>query len=96
MEIISQKRFINEALKAHNGYRAKHQVPNLELDSKLSEFAYEWSEKLALEGSLKYEDGQYLNKPIGENILRVKLTKKLYFSGLFINNLKLNQIFNVA
>lgn len=51
------------------------------MDDNLSNLAVEWAEKLASEDRLKYRDGEYLKQPIGENILRVKLNSKLYFSG---------------
>lgn len=85
MSLISQNRFSNEALKAHDQYRAKHHVSPLELDDNLSNLAVEWAEKLASEDRLKYRDGEYLKQPIGENILRVKLNSKLYFSGKILN-----------
>ena len=81
MSIISQKRFSNEALKVHNKYRSKHQVSELELDKNLCESAQDWAEHLAESSSLKYRNGEYLKEPVGENILRVKLGSKLYFSG---------------
>ena len=81
---MNQKKFISEALKAHNELRSKHQAANLELDSHLCDVAIEWAEHLAQYETLKYRDGNYLNnlsQPYGENILRVKLGQKNYFSG---------------
>jgi len=78
---MTQKRFISEALKAHNELRSKHQTANLELDPTLCDEAKEWAEHLAQYETLNYRDGNYLNQPYGENILRVKLGQKYYFPG---------------
>lgn len=78
-KIISQKRFINEALEAHNKYRKLHDAPPLELDSNLTEIALEWAENLAENESLEYSNSVYKNEPVGQNILRAK-TK--YLAGI--------------
>lgn len=77
-KLISQKRFCDEALEAHNKYRRIHDAQQLELSSELTAQALEWVEKLAEIGSLKYRNARWLNEPIGENILR---TKVFYFGG---------------
>ncbi len=75
---ITQTRFINEALEAHNRYRKLHGCPALELDDKLSQMAAEWAEKLAVKDRLEYRDTEYKKEPLGENILRASC---VYFSG---------------
>ncbi|CAF0787118.1 unnamed protein product [Brachionus calyciflorus] len=76
--VISQRKFINEALDAHNKYRKLHDAPALELSNELTEQALEWAEHLAERGQLKYKNASLKNEPIGENILRAKI---FYLSG---------------
>lgn len=80
---ISQKRFIQEALIAHNELRAQHGVAPLELDDDLTRMALDWSDNLANTGSLKYSKRSYRGEEVGENILRCNLqgSGSIYFSG---------------
>lgn len=77
-KLISQTRFINEAIEAHNRYRSKHGCAPLEVDEKLNEMAAEWAEHLALRDSLDHRNTDYKGEPLGENILRAN---KIYFAG---------------
>ena len=81
--IITQNRFINEALETHNKYRYFHGSPKLDLDPKLNELALDWAEHLANNDTLKYRNGDYLDEPVGENVLRYNLngTGLYYLSG---------------
>lgn len=76
---ISQKRFMNEALEAHNKHRREHNAPELELDKELCELAREWAEELADLDTLKYKSFFHNGQGVGENILRAK---RHYMSGL--------------
>ena len=69
-KVISPKRFINDALEAHNHYRKLHNVQPLQHDPSLSDLAQDWVEHLASNNTLQYRDGEYKNQPVGENILR--------------------------
>lgn len=96
-KVISQKKFINEAIEAHNRYRKLHNVPPLEHDPILSDIAADWAEHIATHKVLQYRDGEYKNKPHGENILRAKTG---YISGIiFVYSIKVlylnNFLFNV-
>lgn len=73
--IVTQDRFIKEALAAHNEYRRLHNVPELEHEARLSELALEWAENLASNGALSYRNISYKNKEVGENIIRFDLNK---------------------
>lgn len=75
---ITQSRFFNEALEAHNRYRKLHGCPPVELDDKLSQMAAEWAEELAIKDRLEYRNKDYKKEPLGENILRAQC---VYFSG---------------
>ncbi len=77
-KVISPKKFINEALEAHNKYRKLHNVPPLEHDPNLSDLAADWAEHIAAHNVLQYRDGEYKNQQVGENILR---SKAGYISG---------------
>jgi uncharacterized protein YkwD len=82
--IISQKRFINEALEAHNKLRNLHGLSPLENDPELSNIAAEWAEHLALNDKLEYKNSKYKNQLLGENILKADTS---YLSGKDITNL---------
>ena len=47
--------------------------------------AAEWADYLASKETLKYNDVKYKNEYVGENILRIKMNNKFYFSGNIIN-----------
>lgn len=51
-------------LKRHNYYRNLHGCPPLELDSKLSQLAQEWTDYLLTKGTLLHREGN----PFGENL----------------------------
>ena len=76
--LITQKRFVTEALEAHNKYRKLHNVQPLELDAQLNREACEWAEHLAEVGELKYRSTFYNKESLGENILR---TRQSYLNG---------------
>lgn len=63
-EESGEAKFQEEALKAHNEYRAKHGVPPLSLDKKLSAYAKEWANKLAKDDSFEHRT----NQDLGENL----------------------------
>jgi uncharacterized protein YkwD len=77
-KVISQNRFSNEALDAHNRYRKKHGCPPLELDQKLCDLAVDWAESLASNDRLAYKNVELNGAPVGQNIMR---TNQFYVSG---------------
>ena len=81
--IVSQDRFIKEALNAHNTYRGLHGVAPVEHEPRLSSLAQEWAEQLAQNGSLSYRNTTYQKHELGENILRFNLRNAgvYYVSG---------------
>ena len=83
--IVSQERFIKEALTAHNNYRQLHHANELEHEPRLSSLAQEWAEILATKGSLSYRQCTYKNEELGENIMRFKLNEAnlYYLNGIF-------------
>lgn len=86
--IVTQDRFIQEALEAHNRYRALHGAPPVEHESRLSGLAKEWAEQLAQKGSLSYRNTTFKNQELGENILRFNLRSAdaYYLSGKDISD----------
>ena len=56
-----------QALAAHNQYRAAHGVPALKWDAKAADFAKTWAEKIASEGSLRHSSNEQ-RKGMGENL----------------------------
>lgn len=61
---ISEDKFEEECLRAHNDYRRKHGVPPLELNKKLCKYAEEWAKTLAKRGQTEHRD----QNDYGENI----------------------------
>ena len=55
------------------------------MDPNLNDMAAEWADYLASKETLKYNDVKYKNEYVGENILRIKINNKFYFSGNIIN-----------
>lgn len=51
-------------LTAHNEYRARHQVPELQLSEQVTAFAQEWADQVAARDQLGYRP----NSPYGENL----------------------------
>jgi uncharacterized protein YkwD len=78
-KVITQNRFISEALEAHNHYRKLHNSPPLEHDQVLSDLACEWAEYLAANDKLAYKNAIYKDEAIGENIMRIN---KFFFGGM--------------
>ncbi|XP_075980981.1 uncharacterized protein LOC142979738 isoform X2 [Anticarsia gemmatalis] len=61
---ISDDKFEDEFLHAHNDYRRKHGVPPIELSKKLCKYADEWAKTLAKKGKTDHRD----QNEYGENI----------------------------
>ncbi|XP_052737388.1 uncharacterized protein LOC112043280 isoform X1 [Bicyclus anynana] len=61
---ISDSKFEDEFLQAHNEYRAKHKVPPLELNKKLCKYAEEWAKAIAKKAKVEHRD----QNEYGENI----------------------------
>jgi uncharacterized protein YkwD len=78
-QALTQKRFVGEALEAHNACRKKHNAPPLQHDPELSNMAREWAEHLAETGQLVYKNAFYKKTALGENILRAS---GFYLSGM--------------
>lgn len=78
--LVSQSRFVNEALEAHNRCRRLHGCMPLENDETLNRMAIEWAERLADEDRLVFRNTEYKGEPLGENILRANT---IYFRGKF-------------
>jgi hypothetical protein len=78
-QAITQKRFVSEALEAHNACRKRHNAPPLQHDPELSSLAREWAEHLAETGQLVYRNVHHKKIALGENILRAS---GFYLSGL--------------
>ena len=61
-------KFIQEALYAHNRYRARHGCPPLVLSKELSNSAQLYAKYLAREGSLVHSGFKYKGESLGENL----------------------------
>ena len=66
---MSDKKFIEEALKVHNEYRKRHQVPPLKHVSDISKIAQKWADHLASTDTFQHSrDRNYKSEQLGENI----------------------------
>lgn len=61
---VSNEKFEEEFLDAHNEYRSKHRVPPLELNKKMCKYAEEWAKAIAKKGIVEHRD----QNEYGENI----------------------------
>ena len=63
------KKFIEQALKAHNEYRARHKVAALKHNKDISIIAQRWADHLASTGSFQHSsDRKFKGDSMGENI----------------------------
>ncbi|CAH0722922.1 unnamed protein product, partial [Brenthis ino] len=61
---VSNEKFEEEFLHAHNEYRSKHRAPPLELNKKMCKYAEEWAKAIAKKGIVEHRD----QNEYGENI----------------------------
>jgi glioma pathogenesis-related protein 2 len=65
---ISQQKFAEQALRAHNELRDKHCAPPLRLSNRLSEKAFKWAEYLASKDCLEQSNSKLNGENLGENV----------------------------
>jgi len=63
VKVTSEKKFLEDALKAHNEYRKKHKVPKLTLSDDLCQVAQAWANKIAANDKMEHSENGY-----GENV----------------------------
>jgi uncharacterized protein YkwD len=88
MRVVSQERFITEALQAHNECRQLHGAEQLKEDLRLSGLAKEWAESLAERDVLEYRSFTYKGAEVGQNIMRLDLSELglYYFAGRYLES----------
>jgi len=88
MRVVSQERFIAEALQAHNECRQLHGAGQLKEDLRLSGLAKEWAESLAERDVLEYRCFTYKGAEVGQNIMRLDLSELglYYFAGRYLES----------
>lgn len=62
------KDFIDEAVKVHNEYRAKHGVSKVKHAKDLSDYAQKWAEQLAARNAFEHSSCDMKGERLGENI----------------------------
>ncbi|XP_071097472.1 uncharacterized protein [Haliotis cracherodii] len=65
---MSDRKFIDEVVKAHNEYRSRHQAPSLSHSKDLSSTAQKWADHLALTNTFQHSNASLKGEPLGENI----------------------------
>ncbi|OWF46342.1 uncharacterized protein LOC110455840 isoform X2 [Mizuhopecten yessoensis] len=65
---MADQNFIDEVVKAHNNYRAKHQSGPIVHSSELTSVAQRWADHLAKTDGFQHSDCKHDGKSIGENI----------------------------
>ena len=83
-------KFRDEALRAHNKYRANHSAPSLKLNREICATAQSWADNLARTNSFKHSsDRNYKGDKMGENIAMKYTSSMDYYSG---KNFRTNQL----
>lgn len=80
----AQKRFINEALAAHNEYRQIHGVAPLIHNPEISRIALDWAIKIANKNNLEHSKNKYGEKSLGENLAMWYESGADHYDGIFI------------
>jgi len=65
---MTDKKFINEVIEAHNYYRNKHGVPPVKERKALTDYAQNWADHLAKANQFQHSKATLDGKRIGENI----------------------------
>lgn len=65
---MADKKFIEEVIKSHNGYRKTHQASDLEHSKDLSKHAQKWAEHLVAINGFQHSDCDVKGERVGENI----------------------------
>lgn len=65
---MADKKFVDDAVKAHNEYRKRHQASPLSHNKDLSAHAQRWADHLASTGSFQHSDATLKGEKLGENI----------------------------
>ncbi|XP_041371178.1 Golgi-associated plant pathogenesis-related protein 1-like [Gigantopelta aegis] len=89
---MADKKLIDEVLKAHNQYRALHQVPPLSHDKHLSAHAQKWANRLASADLFEHSDCRFNGKTVGENIAMKWSSRPVEYSGQEVTNEWYNEI----
>ncbi len=83
----AQKRFIIEAIAAHNEYRKLHGVPALKVNAELNDLAQNWANSIASRKTLQHSTNKYKNDNLGENVAMWFSTGATYYDGNVYENL---------
>ena len=78
--IISGNEFQQSALKAHNKYREKHHVGDLQLSKDLCDIAQKYAETMARTSNFAHSEAKFNGKNMGENLFAcygMKITGKM-------------------
>ncbi|XP_067661889.1 uncharacterized protein [Haliotis asinina] len=65
---MSDRKFIDEVVKAHNEYRSRHQASPLSHSKDLSSTAQKWADHLALTNTFQHSNTSLKGEQLGENI----------------------------
>ena len=80
------KKFNEEALKQHNLYRARHQVPSLKYNKDIAATAQKWADHLAASNLFQHSsdaDRKYKGESMGENIAMKWTSSGGDYSGIY-------------
>ena len=76
-----QKKFIAEAMDAHNEFRRKHDVPPVEHNPDLSKIAETWAINIASRNVLEHSKSLYNGEKLGENVAMMSRTGASHYDG---------------
>ncbi|XP_052789177.1 uncharacterized protein LOC128223804 isoform X2 [Mya arenaria] len=78
---MSDKKFIDEMVKAHNEYRSRHQAKDLKHAKDLTEFAQKWADHLVATNSFEHSNCDLKGERLGENIAMKWSSRPDAYSG---------------
>jgi len=67
---MTSSRFVDDAVRSMNAYRATHRVTSLRHNAELTTTAQRWAEGLARKNDLGHSSNTYKGEPLGENCFR--------------------------
>lgn len=75
------KKFIRDAVHAHNKHRKVHDAPALKHNKQLSKIAQQWANNLASSGKFEHSNNELKGEKLGENIANKWSSKGAEYTG---------------
>ncbi|XP_041369849.1 LOW QUALITY PROTEIN: uncharacterized protein LOC121383816 [Gigantopelta aegis] len=89
---MANKQFVDDLMKAHNEYRAIHQVPPLVENDDLNELAQKWANQLANSNMFVHSQSNFKGSKVGENIAMKMTSSQEEYSGQEVTDQWYNEV----